>query len=331
MATNETSVDGLIERLYQTEEVVALASIQDRNKFHTEDNVLEHTRSVEANIQKALTFDFVRDDAARSRLNDYVSERVGNFTRAELLRVSGVLHDVGKAMTYVTEDGTTTPVMMIKDNGDNTSPKHAEVGAEAANNVLSTMSGMTEADVSYVVNVVGNHMKVFSLHDALAQTKKKDKIFGKVVGKLGDSYIDVLIHTRADLQSSQRRGDYEAKPLQFRGQEYGSDVEFVTGLIADSMVVKEMSGKVQGLEKASQQGKVYLSSESKGDVKEGLTAIYTKQMQPKVDAGHIPAKALPNIVGKRVSGLMQKLNFSDEIPSDYKTVLKEQPIAYSLE
>jgi hypothetical protein len=310
------------EQLYARPEVQALESVIESNKYHTEKNALVHTHQVNEAMVDTLEFDGVTDQAVKARLQAYVSEPVGDYTRGELLRVATVLHDVGKAMV----DAEDKPLMLVKENGDTTSPEHAKCGAEPAYEILKYM-GFSEADASYVKDVVHSHMRIFNLYDSLGQAKSPQKIMDRTVKGLDGQYLDVLLHSRADLLGCDRRSDYSAKPLDFEGRTFTSDVGFVDYLIEQSMTIREETGSATGLERIS--GTAYIAPEQESLVRSELTSTYQGQMAGKVASGKIKAEIVPGIVAKRVDKVMQGLHIG-EPSSDYQTVLSERPVKYTV-
>jgi hypothetical protein len=226
------NIDELINNFYQITEVKNLEFISESNSFHTERNVLEHTRLVELNLNNELSFDYIDDLNVRNKLINYVYEKIGDYTRGELLRVATVLHDIGKGMSYILKDNEMKSVLELKVNGDTTSPQHAKVGSENVYDLL-IKENLSKKDALYVKDIVSNHMRIFSLYDGLFDSKNKDKTLNKAINSLGDNYIDILIHTRADLKSSIRRDDFNQKNLEFKDKIYESDIDFVSDLIYD--------------------------------------------------------------------------------------------------
>jgi hypothetical protein len=187
--------------------------------------------------------------------------------------------------------------------------------------------GFSEADASYVKDVVHSHMRIFNLYDSLGQAKSPQKIMDRTVKGLDGQYLDVLLHSRADLLGCDRRSDYSAKPLDFEGRTFTSDVGFVDYLIEQSMTIREETGSATGLERIS--GTAYIAPEQESLVRSELTSTYQGQMAGKVASGKIKAEIVPGIVAKRVDKVMQGLHIG-EPSSDYQTVLSERPVKYTV-
>ncbi|MBW3015540.1 HD domain-containing protein [Candidatus Woesearchaeota archaeon] len=321
--TEECKMNQIVDRLYNTKEVSDLEKISDKNDFHTEPNVLVHTRAVEDAVQNSLTFDYVKGDS-KKRLEDLFNERVGDHTRAQLMRCAAVLHDIGKAMTY-DDEGVEKPVLQVKENGDTTCPKHADIGSEAAYKVL-LREGFSEKEASYVRDVIKDHMRLFNLYDSLADAKNPEKTFNKTVSKLSELYINVLVHTRADLMGCTKRPDYKPKQLTLNGKTYNNEIEFLNDLISDSMRIPVISS-VEDVEKNVESRTVYVASGFEHLLKDKLTQKYAEQMKSKVESGKIKPEQLDSIVSKRVDSVMSRVKIGDA-PTDYKTVLAERPVQY---
>ena len=317
------AAEGTIEEmLYARPEVKALEDVSDKNKYHTEENVLVHTRRVNEAMVDTLEFDHVSDESVRERLRAYVAEPIGDYTRGELLRIATVLHDVAKAMDL--PDGT--PIMKVKDDGDTSALEHDKLGAQPVYDILTEM-GFSDQEATYVKDVVASHQRIFALYDSIGKAKSPQKILDKTSGSLGDIYLDSLLHARADLMGCDKRSDYTAPVVQFEGQTFTSDLGFVDYLTEQSMTVREETGPVTGLERIS--GTAYVAPEQQDFVRTSLTDTYAMQMASKVAAGKIKAEIVPGIIAKRVDKVMQGLQFG-EPELDYKSVLEERPVKYTI-
>ena len=315
-------LEKIVKSLYDTTEVRVLERTVDRNNYHTEPDVLTHTGYVESAVRQGLSFEYVNSNEARNRLLNYISEPIGSYTRADLLIISSILHDIGKAMSYE-ESGTTKPVMELKENGDTTCPKHAKIGAEQAYKMLIE-KGLTETEASYVKNVVAQHMRFFNLYTALQESKEPRKAAEKVRTDLGEMYLDVLMHTMADLRGSIKRPEYIAPAINFSGITFTNDDDVFRYLIEQSMLIRESEGSVSNLAVLSNSGIIYIPKSAEEDVRKILEEEQRKQLE-----GKVKPEALEAIAEKKVQTIMNKLRFTD-LPEDYKTVLTEQPIRYKI-
>ena len=212
-------ISALIQRLYKRPEVKALEDTKDDNPYHAEPSVMHHTKSVESEITKYL----------EENKTDYLSEKIGRYTRAELLRITAVLHDIGKSMHYIDDENKLVPVLTRKENGDTTCKKHPEVGAAVAYEILID-EGLSDEEASYVADVIHNHMRIHHLLQALEETKRVTRAVNRTRNKLNDFYLDVLMHTRADLAGSEHRADYKENFITLDESTF-TEIEFIDYLI----------------------------------------------------------------------------------------------------
>jgi len=231
--------------------------------------------------------------------------------------IATYLHDIAKPETFgVKEDGKTNCI------------GHAKQGSEKAYKIIRNY-GLNGNESDHVEDLVAKHMDILNLYNGLANAKNSEKIFEKARKKLGDKYIEALIHSKADLLGC--NGQLEGDTVKLYGQEFNNPIAMVDYLLDNAFKVKQVKGTVQELEQYVKQGTVYIDEDLKQGVEQGLEFLYKQDMQKKVDKGKInPEKVdIKKVVDKRVQGMMKQLKFG-QAPTDYKAILEQKPIEYNL-
>ena len=211
-------------------QVQALANVRDVNQYHTEPTVLDHTKAVKAALDDSLNFGFIQVPEVRARLRTYFFHNVGHYTKRDLLGACALLHDIGKAC--VTERGR--PVMQTKFGGVTSCPNHAEVGAKAALEILNEL-GLEKPEVDYMTQVISNHMRPLRLYTGLSTANHPAVVFRKFQEAVGDVYLDVLVHARADRLGGTLNEECQFPVVTFREHTYFSDQPFIEDLITTAL------------------------------------------------------------------------------------------------
>jgi len=328
------NVDTLIENLYQTPEVQALDNIVEKNDYHNEASALRHTVYVVQHIKEVIRNINPGLTEEGERHKDYLDEKVGDYTRGDLLQVAAVVHDIGKAMMTINKrTGEKVPVFQTKKDGKTTAIWHDRVAGPRVYEMMKE-HGLSEPDAAYVRDVVSYHMSVFHLYNTIEQAKNPQKTLDKARKKAGDLWIDLLTHALADkMGCGHTITDFYDATLQKTDQEskkQWNEINFMCDLMDEAMSVRDRSGDVAQLEREVSQGTVYVAPEHQAYVREQSTAMYTQRMERQVETGHLTSEKAEQVVAKRVDKLMDAVRFSSEIPSGYKEVLEQRPIKYDL-
>jgi len=303
----------IIEEIKKLPEIKNLKNTVEDNDYHVKQSVYDHTAQVFGHVA-VLVKELTKNNPC---FESYLDENVGNFNKAALLFIASSLHDIGKPET-----------LAVKEDGKTNCLNHAKVGAEKVNDILSKY-GLNEKEMAYVSDVVTKHMNILNLYNSLANADKPEKTFEKARKKLGDKYIEILIHSKADLLAC--NGHPEEKPVKLYGQEFKNPIEMIDYLLGEAFRVKHVRGTVKELEQYVKQGTIYISEDFKPGVEQGLEFLYKQDMQKKVNKGKINPKKvnIDAVVDKRVQGMMKQLRFGN-VPKDYKSILEQRPIEYNL-
>ena len=110
----------------------------ENNDWHNNDSTFNHTLAALKSLEKVL--EEVKED-----VSDYLSQKVSNYTRKDLLRLSTLFHDIAKKETVIK-------------NGDKTSfPKHDNKGAVKAGKILFRFD-LSENERNLVCEITKHHL-----------------------------------------------------------------------------------------------------------------------------------------------------------------------------
>jgi len=157
--------------------------------FHDRQSVFDHTLGVFLAMKELLTLDFVADEKRKDEIKKLLCEKVGRFTRRELLLQLALLHDIAKGVTA-----------RALPDGSRVCPKHDEVGAEMMKNFKDRFR-WSDADLCFVESMVRKHLTINDMVDAVWRSgddvKKADAI-ERIKKFTGGTYVEELLFMWAD-------------------------------------------------------------------------------------------------------------------------------------
>ncbi len=126
------------------------------------------------------------DKFAQNKLNSYQATGIKYMS---LLKLSSLLHDVGKPLTW-----------SIDETGRHRFINHDSVGAELLKPYLKEMK-FSKSQIKYITTLVKNHIYPSQL--AKEEKEAEDKAITRMFRKLGNYTIDVLLLAMADRLAAQ--------------------------------------------------------------------------------------------------------------------------------
>ncbi len=195
-------LSGLEERLVEvctkitkSKEFVASKLVIENNICHKKEPVSDHSTHVFMRFQELLNFDFVDSDELRKLAKSYFSQKIGNWTRAELFLISALLHDLGKVETLVTDD-----------KGETKAPGHEAKSVQIAEIMLRQL-GFVGVEIDYVLNVIRVHsgyvLRFLDFINGLSESQIKSA-FGSV-----QLLPEVFLYMIADNENASTFGEYK--------------------------------------------------------------------------------------------------------------------------
>lgn len=128
---------------------------------HNNESVYNHSLKIFKNFQKTLNFNFIKSRRCRQKAEDYFSQKIGKWKRAELFLIASLLHDLGKVKNLVgSKNGITRPI------------EHELISASLARKILKRFKYGND-EIIYVLNIVKLHSGyTFSFLNLLSELSK---------------------------------------------------------------------------------------------------------------------------------------------------------------
>lgn len=142
---NEITPENILAENLKKEipELYALKKIVENDEFHDNEDVFTHTLDVLDKLEKVIQ----ENNAER-----YLSERIEEHTKKELLIIATLLHDIAKPET-------------IKHFGEETScPGHEKKATEKSLSIIGKFS-LTEKEKSIVLEIIQFHGEIHRIYD----------------------------------------------------------------------------------------------------------------------------------------------------------------------
>ena len=173
--------DGLFER--DLPEFYDLKSSIENNSWHTNDATFTHTLAV------LESFESIRSKLTNNNINSYLSKKVGQHTRGQLLFLAIVFHDIAKPNTIIT-----------RDDGSTSCPNHEEQGAIKVGPILDRFD-LSENEKEVVQQIVRNHGLI---HQILGLSGEEfDSQFADWQKRFSDIYPELILLAMADTAGAQ--------------------------------------------------------------------------------------------------------------------------------
>lgn len=112
----------------------------------------------------------------------------GGVSRLAHLKLAGLLHDIGKPSTWTIE----------QDSGKHRFIKHDDIGSKMAADVLKKMK-FSKKQIDYIQKMVKYH--IYPSH-VVATPDINDKIYMRLIRKMGNDVIDIVVLAMADRLSA---------------------------------------------------------------------------------------------------------------------------------
>lgn len=150
--------------------------------LHHHLNLFEHSIEVVNQIQKLY------EKSSPEVQNHLEKLDFGGTTRLAHLKFAGFLHDIGKPDTWTIEE----------DTGKHRFIKHDDVGSKMIVNILKEFK-FSKKQIDYISKMIKFH--IYPSH-VVAAPEINDKIYMRLIRKMGNEVIDVIILAMADRLSA---------------------------------------------------------------------------------------------------------------------------------
>lgn len=140
MKDNSINFTKIIEHLSLNTE---FPNLIENNNWHNNEHVLSHCLRVFENLKMLYT-------QHEFNTSEYLSKKVGRFSKRELLLTAGLLHDIGKL--------TTTKYFMNKSISKN----HEIEGGKYVKHILKN-NQFQKIEINYIANIISHHGEINGL------------------------------------------------------------------------------------------------------------------------------------------------------------------------
>ncbi len=150
-----------------------------KDGWHQQEPVFDHTLNVMEALEKIFT--------DNKNLESAFGEKIGNYTRKELLEIATAFHDIGKREA------------MIKEGEFTKCPGHEQISVKKTKIILKRFD-LSEKETQLVLEIIANH-SVFH-HLSVADNKNLSADLERLKSKLGELYPDLVVLSYADTKNS---------------------------------------------------------------------------------------------------------------------------------
>ena len=167
--------DVLVKHLFPLKDVV------ENNDWHIHESVYDHTFRVMLNLLQLL------DDVPKL-ISEYLTQKVGNRSKENLLLISTLLHDIGKKDTYVS-------------NGEKTqTPLHEQQSAVDSLQIADELF-LTQGEMAFLYDVIAAHGEFSDIIDPNRSNYEERLILFRE--QMADRFLSLALLGLADLLGSQ--------------------------------------------------------------------------------------------------------------------------------
>ncbi|MBU0998241.1 HD domain-containing protein [Patescibacteria group bacterium] len=181
-------------------EIYDLKEVVEDNGWHKKQDVFTHTLAALKQLEIILdlkTFSSQKKDF----LKKHLKEKIGNYTRKDLLIVSTLLHDIAK------------PITAMKDKtGIVRCPGHEFFGSVMVESFSSRL-GLSKKDEEYVKRMVFYHGFIVEVLNQIMSKENKNYYLNSYKKAVGDIYYDLLLLFYSDLLGSNLK---ELNPKEYK-------------------------------------------------------------------------------------------------------------------
>lgn len=170
-------------------EIYALEKVVENSAWHDKQNVFEHTMAVLEQLESLLKMKVFKP-SKKKILQKQLKERVGNYTKKDLLIVSTLLHDIAKPVTAVTDK-----------MGIVRCPGHEFFGSDMVKS-FSIRFGLDKKDEDLVKKIVYSHGLIVEVLNQIMDKGDKEYYLNSFKNVVGDIYYELLLLFYSDLLGS---------------------------------------------------------------------------------------------------------------------------------
>lgn len=202
----DLATDKYLEKL---PELYALRGVVEKNDWHDNESVFDHTLAVLKEVDLLLELKWITNSYVKSEWRNYVREIVEVCSRQEILRIAALTHDFAKYET-ITRDSS----------GVTRCPNHE---MKSADYILSQAEkfGLGSKDVALCYGLIKYHAEPDRVHNSTINSSRQER--GQAIRVLYDEtktfWRELLVLALADTLGNQL--------AKSRPQRYHSQVDFL--------------------------------------------------------------------------------------------------------
>lgn len=187
-------IQDLIDQIIQNPLFLKLNNVVENGPYHNHEDVYSHVTKVKDIAQKEINGDFITNPEAKERFNQFMSEDIHGYKRADIMVLIALLHDIGKTLT-VKEGETTHPILVTNEAGVTACPGHEYWGSTIVNKLLTDLPKKV---VEYIESVIRNHDTFNPSYFSPKANMSQDLLMNDVKSRAEGVYIEALFNIYCD-------------------------------------------------------------------------------------------------------------------------------------
>lgn len=193
---SKAKLEDVISSLFSQKDVQDLKGLRENNPVHKNEDVFIHTKAVTKRLDGLLSLSFIKTTETKKAAVQYFKSQVGKFSKAELLVISGVLHDIGKAK-FIKRGKRLVRVLKKKGNGTTEAIGHEAISARYSDKILKSLE-FSRKERRYITGVIKIHNGfLLSNFEGWYRLPLKT-VISELKGKCPIYLIEVLLFMLAD-------------------------------------------------------------------------------------------------------------------------------------
>lgn len=188
--------ENTISLLFLQKNVQDLKGLRENNPVHKNEDVFIHTKIVTLRLNNLLSFSFIKSSDTKNAAIKHFKRAIERFSKAELLVLSGVLHDIGKAK-FIKIDNKQVRVLKEKCDGTTEAIGHETMSAKYSEKILKSL-GFLKKERDYMTELIKVHNGFFMSDFATWYKLPSKKVIAEQKRKCPNILVEVLFFMLTD-------------------------------------------------------------------------------------------------------------------------------------
>lgn len=198
---SEIDFENTVSLLFSQKDVQDLKGLKENNPVHKNEDVFIHTKIVTLRLDDLLSLSFIKSSDTKNAAIKHLKRVIGRFSKAELLVLSSVLHDIGKAK-FIKIGNKQTRVLKEKGDGTTEAIGHEAVSAKHSKEILKSL-GFAEEELDFMTRLINVHNGFFMSDFARWYKLPLKKVIAEQKLKCPDILPEVLFFMLADNKNAE--------------------------------------------------------------------------------------------------------------------------------